>query len=69
MNGFMAYVLIAILIFLRSMANSAVHESIFHHCVTSAGYLIILASCYAFVCDIATIMTPFYLQTNASKEE
>jgi hypothetical protein len=38
-------VLIAILIFLESMANLGFRESIFHHCVTSVGCLIILASC------------------------
>jgi uncharacterized membrane protein len=48
MNGFMPSVLIVILIFLGSMANSEFHESIFHHCVASAGYLIILTSCLCF---------------------
>jgi hypothetical protein len=48
MNEFMPSVLIAILIFLRSMANSAFHESIFDHCVTSVGCLIIPASCLCF---------------------
>jgi hypothetical protein len=36
-KGFMPSVLIAILIFHRSMANSRFHESIFHHCVASTG--------------------------------
>jgi hypothetical protein len=44
MNGFMLSVLITILIFLESFANSGFHESIFHHCVASAGYLITLTS-------------------------
>jgi hypothetical protein len=48
MNSFLPYVLIAILIFLRSMANSAFRESIFCHCVASAGCLIILTSCLRF---------------------
>jgi hypothetical protein len=48
MNEFMPYVLITILIFLGSMANSGFHESMFHHCVASVGCLIILASCLCF---------------------
>jgi hypothetical protein len=48
MNGFILSVLIAILIFLRSMANSGFRESIFRHCVALAGCLIILASCLCF---------------------
>jgi hypothetical protein len=44
MNEFMTSVLITVLIFLRSMANSGFHESMFHHCVTSTGCLIIPAS-------------------------
>jgi uncharacterized membrane protein len=48
MNGFMSFVLIVILIFFGSMANSGFHESMFHHCVASAGCLIILASCLCF---------------------
>jgi hypothetical protein len=44
MNGFMPSVLIVILIFLGSMTNSGFRESIFHHYVASAEYLIILAS-------------------------
>jgi hypothetical protein len=48
MNGFMPSVLIAILIFLGSMANSGFRESMFHHCVTSAGCIIFLASCLCF---------------------
>jgi hypothetical protein len=40
MNGFMPYVLIAILIFLGSSANSGFRESMFCHCVASAGCLI-----------------------------
>jgi hypothetical protein len=48
MNGFMPLVLIAILIFLGSMANSGFCELMFHHCVVSAGCLIILASCSCF---------------------
>jgi hypothetical protein len=47
-KGFMSSVLIAILIFLGSMANSRFCESMFHHCVASAGCLIILASCLCF---------------------
>jgi hypothetical protein len=43
-KGFMPSVLIAILIFLRSMANLGFCESMFHHYVASAGCLIILAS-------------------------
>jgi hypothetical protein len=48
LNGFMPSVLIAILIFLESMANSGFCKSMFHHCVASAGCLIILASCLCF---------------------
>jgi hypothetical protein len=48
MNWFMPSVLIAILIFLRSMTNSGFHESIFYHCVASVGCLIISASCLCF---------------------
>jgi hypothetical protein len=47
-NGFMPSVLIAILIFLISMANSGFHELIFRHCVASVGCLIIPASCLCF---------------------
>jgi uncharacterized membrane protein len=47
-KGFMTSVLIAILIFLGSMANSRFRESIFHHCVASAGCLIISASYLCF---------------------
>jgi hypothetical protein len=47
-KGFMTLVLIAILIFLTSMANSRFRESMFHHCVASAECLIILASCLCF---------------------
>jgi uncharacterized membrane protein len=36
MNGFMTSVLIVILIFLGSMANSGFHESMFCHYVASA---------------------------------
>jgi hypothetical protein len=43
-NGFMVSVLIAILIFLRSMVNSGFRKSMFHHYVASVGYLIISAS-------------------------
>jgi hypothetical protein len=35
MNGFMSSVLITILIFLGSFANSGFHESIFYQCVAS----------------------------------
>jgi hypothetical protein len=45
MNEFMPSVLIVILIFLGSIANLGFHEAIFHHCVESAGCLIIPASC------------------------
>jgi hypothetical protein len=45
---FMPSVLIAILIFLRSMANSRFHESMFCHCVASAGCLVIPTSCLCF---------------------
>jgi hypothetical protein len=45
MNEFMTSVLITILIFLRSMANSGFRESMFHHGVAC---LIILASCLCF---------------------
>jgi hypothetical protein len=48
MNEFMPSVLIVILIFLGSFANSGFRESIFHHCVASVGCLIILASCLCF---------------------
>jgi hypothetical protein len=48
MNEFMSTVLIVILIFLRSMANLGFRESMFHHCVTSAGCLIIPTSCLCF---------------------
>jgi hypothetical protein len=48
MNGIMTSVIITILIFLESMANSEFRESIFHHCVTSAGCLIIPISCLWF---------------------
>jgi hypothetical protein len=44
MNEFMSSVLIAILVFLRSMINSRFRESMFRHGVTSAGCLIIPAS-------------------------
>jgi hypothetical protein len=44
MKGFMPSVLIAILIFLGSMANSGFHKSMFHHCVASVGCLIIPTS-------------------------
>jgi hypothetical protein len=47
-KGFMPSVLIAILIFLRSMANSEFCELMFHHCVASAGCLIIPTSCLCF---------------------
>jgi hypothetical protein len=47
-NGFMPSVIIAILIFFRSMANSGFRESIFHHCVASVGCLIIPTSCLCF---------------------
>jgi uncharacterized membrane protein len=40
MNGFMPSVLIMILIFLGSLANSRYRESMFHHCVESVGCLI-----------------------------
>jgi hypothetical protein len=48
MNGFRPLVLIVILIFLGSMANSGFHKSMFHHCVASIGCLIILPSCLCF---------------------
>jgi hypothetical protein len=48
MNGFMPSVLIMIIIFIESMANSGFHELMFHHCVVLATYLIILASCLRF---------------------
>jgi hypothetical protein len=48
MNGFMPSVLIAILIFHGSMVNSGFRESMFHHCVASAGCLIILTSWLCF---------------------
>jgi hypothetical protein len=47
-NGFMPHVLIAILIFLVSMANIRFHESIFRQCVASTGCLTILTSCLCF---------------------
>jgi hypothetical protein len=48
MNGFMPSVLIEILIFLGSMANSGLHRSMFCHCVASVVCLIILASYLCF---------------------
>jgi uncharacterized membrane protein len=48
MNGFMPSVLIMMLILLGSFANSGFCESIFHHCVASAGCLIISTSCLCF---------------------
>jgi hypothetical protein len=48
MNEFMPSVLIAILIFLRSMTNLRFYESMFCHCVASAGCLIISSSCLCF---------------------
>jgi protein-S-isoprenylcysteine O-methyltransferase Ste14 len=48
MNGFMPTVLIVILIFLESIANSGFRELMFHHCVASAGCLIISASYLCF---------------------
>jgi hypothetical protein len=47
-KGFMSLVLIVILIFLGSMTNLGFCESMFHHCVISAGCLIILAFCVCF---------------------
>jgi hypothetical protein len=47
-NEFMPYVLIVILIFLGSMANSEFRESIFYHYVASVGCLIISVSCLCF---------------------
>jgi hypothetical protein len=47
-NGFMQLVLIVIPIFLRSLINLGFRESIFRHCVASAGCLIIPASCLCF---------------------
>jgi hypothetical protein len=44
MNGFMSSVLIAILIFLRSLANLGFRKSMFCHNVAPVGWLIILAS-------------------------
>jgi hypothetical protein len=44
MNEFMPSVLIVILIFLRLMVNLGFCESMFHHCVTSIGCLIIPTS-------------------------
>jgi hypothetical protein len=43
-NGFMSSVFIVILIFLRLVANSGFYKSMFHHCVASAGRLIVPAS-------------------------
>jgi uncharacterized membrane protein len=47
-KGFMTSVLIVILIFLGSMANSEFRESMFHHCVALAGFIIIPTSCLCF---------------------
>jgi hypothetical protein len=47
-KGFMPSVLIAILIFLKSMVNLGFCESIFRHCVASVGCLIIPASYLCF---------------------
>jgi hypothetical protein len=68
MNGFIPSVLIVILIFLKSMANSEFRESIFRHGVASAGCHIILASCLCFSLCHHKNLTPC-LQTNASNEE
>jgi hypothetical protein len=59
MNGFTPYVLIVILIFIKSKENLGFHESMFCHCVASARCLIILASCLRFSLCHATILTPF----------
>jgi hypothetical protein len=48
MIGVMPSMLIMILIFLRSMANSGFCESTFHHCVASVGCLIFPTSCLCF---------------------
>jgi hypothetical protein len=47
-KGFKPSMHIVILIFLGSMAKSGFHESMFHHYVASAGYLIILTSYLCF---------------------
>jgi hypothetical protein len=47
-NGFMPSMLIVILIFLRSKANTGFHESMFHHCVASVGCLFIPTSYLCF---------------------
>jgi hypothetical protein len=44
----LTYVLIVILIFLGSLANSRICESMFHHCVVSVGCLIIPVSWLCF---------------------
>jgi uncharacterized membrane protein len=65
-NGFMPSVLIAILIFLGSMANLGFRESMLCHCMVSVGCLIILTSCLCFpLCH----RNNSCLQTNASNEE
>jgi hypothetical protein len=48
LNGFMPSMLIAILIFLGSLANLGYHESMFCHYVASVGCLISSASCLCF---------------------
>jgi hypothetical protein len=48
MNGFMPSMLIAILIFLGSISNLGIRESMFCHCVASVRCLIILVSCLYF---------------------
>jgi hypothetical protein len=47
-KGFIPSVLIAILIFLRSMSNLRFRKSMLCHCVESTGCLIISASCLCF---------------------
>jgi hypothetical protein len=64
----MPYVLILIVIFLGSMANSVFHELMFCHCVASADVLSFWHPSYASLRAIAIILTAC-LETNASNEE
>jgi hypothetical protein len=66
MNQFMPSVLIAIQIFLGSMANLR----FVNQCFTTVWHQRdVWHPSYASLCAIGTILTPFYLQTNASNEE
>jgi hypothetical protein len=68
MNGCMPFVLITILIFLGSFANSGFHELIFHHCVSSVGCLIILASCLCYLNNSDSFVCKPVLQTRNDRK-